>query len=266
MDESTVNEEVYNTDGSDENLEGLDEDELVVTIGEEKPEKDEPAPEWVKQLRKSHRETQKENRDLKARLDRANQPEVVEVGKKPTLKGLDYDESKYEEELSNWYGRKRDVEDKAAKAEGKVKAQKAEWQETLSGYDREKAKRNVKDFGEVEAVLFESLDQTQQGITIQGAKNAALVFLALKNNSVELKRLSSIKDPVKFAFAVAKLESELKVRNRSAPPPEKTVNGTGPISGTVDNTLERLRAEADKTGDSTKVVQYRREQKAKARR
>ena len=69
---------------------------------------------------------------------------------------------------------------------------------------------------------------------------------------------------MKFSFAVAKLETQLKVTNRKAPPPEKTVKtGTGRASA-VDSTLERLREEAAKTGDMTKVIAYKRQQRAKA--
>jgi hypothetical protein len=79
-----------------------------------------------------------------------------------------------------------------------------------------------------------------------------------------VKELSSIKDPVKFAFAVAKLETQLKVSNRkAAPPPEKVVKGTGRVSGSVDSTLERLREEAAKSGDMSKVIAYKRQMRAK---
>jgi hypothetical protein len=67
---------------------------------------------------------------------------------------------------------------------------------------------------------------------------------------------------VKFAFAVSKLESQLKVTNRKpATTPEKVLTGTGSTSGSVDSTLDKLRAEAEKTGDYTKVTAYKRKLK-----
>ena len=99
---------------------------------------------------------------------------------------------------------------------------------------------------------------------LQGADNPALVIYALGKNPKKAKELAAITDPVKFAFAVAKLESQLKVTNRKAPPPpEKTMRGTGPGSGAVDSTLERLREEAARTGDMTKVIRYKAEQRRK---
>ena len=68
---------------------------------------------------------------------------------------------------------------------------------------------------------------------------------------------------MKFAFAVAKLETQLKVTNRkAAAAPERTIStGGGRISGSVDSTLDRLREEALKTGDMSKVMAYKRSKK-----
>jgi hypothetical protein len=70
---------------------------------------------------------------------------------------------------------------------------------------------------------------------------------------------------VRFAFAVAKLESQLKIVPRAKPPaPERSVPvGTAPVSGTADATLERLREQAAKTGDMTAVIRYKQQLKAK---
>ena len=84
----------------------------------------------------------------------------------------------------------------------------------------------------------------------------------LGKSPTKLKELAIITDPVKFAFAVAKLERDLKVTTRKAPPPpEKVVTGSAPKSGVVDSQLERLRTDAEKTGDYSKVTQYQREKR-----
>ena len=90
------------------------------------------------------------------------------------------------------------------------------------------------------------------------------MIYALGKNPKKAKELAAIADPVKFAFAVAKLEAQLKVTNRkpSPPPPERVISGTGRVSGAVDSTLERLREEAARTGDMSKVVAYRRQKRA----
>ena len=101
-------------------------------------------------------------------------------------------------------------------------------------------------------------------IVVQGAGNPALLIYAFGKNPKKEDELGSIKDPVKFAFAVAKLEKDLKVTQRkAAPPPEKVVQGNASVSGAVDSTLDRLRSEAEKSGDYTKVFKYKQQQKLK---
>jgi desulfoferrodoxin (superoxide reductase-like protein) len=250
--------------GEDQNTEDNegDSDEVIVSIGEEAPPPEEQthAPEWVRELRKTNRELQRQNRELQGKLQSTAQTETkpVVLGKKPSLEEHDYDADKFEAALADWFERKRQADESNAKQEAEVMNQQKAWQAKLDGYGKAKAELRVKDFEDAEAVAQELFNITQQGVVLQGADNPALVIYALGKNPKKAKELSDIKDPVKFAFAVAKLEKELKVTNRrAAPPPERIVSGTGRVSGAVDSTLERLRAEAEKTGNMTKVIQYK---------
>ena len=253
-------------DQSTEDNEG-DNDEVIVSIGEEAPPPEEQthAPEWVRELRKTNRELQRQNRELQGKLQSTAQTETkpVVLGKKPSLEEHDYDADKFEAALADWFERKRQADESNAKQEAEVMNQQKAWQAKLDGYGKAKAELRVKDFEDAEAVAQELFNITQQGVVLQGADNPALVIYALGKNPKKAKELSDIKDPVKFAFAVAKLEKELKVTNRrAAPPPERIVSGTGRVSGAVDSTLERLRAEAEKTGNMTKVIQYKAQKRA----
>jgi desulfoferrodoxin (superoxide reductase-like protein) len=253
-------------DQSTEDNEG-DNDEVIVSIGEEAPPPEEQthAPEWVRELRKTNRELQRQNRELQGKLQSTAQTETkpVVLGKKPSLEEHDYDADKFEIALADWFERKRQADEANAKQEAEVMNQQKAWQAKLDGYGKAKAELRVKDFEDAEAVAQELFNITQQGVVLQGADNPALVIYALGKNPKKAKELSDIKDPVKFAFAVAKLEKELKVTNRkAAPPPERIVSGTGRVSGAVDSTLERLREEAARTGNMTKVVQYKAQKRA----
>lgn len=245
---------------------GVDDDSVVVTIGEEPPPQDEhaQAPEWVRELRKKNREDQRRIRELEEQLKAKDQAETkpAVLGKKPALEDYDYDTERFEQELTAWYDRKRQHDEATTKARDAEEAAQAAWKKKLESYGSAKAELKVKDFDDAEAALQDHLNVTQQGIVIQGAENPALLVYALGKNPKKAKELGSITDPVKFAFAVAKLETQLKVTNRKAPPPpEKTVQGTGGTSGSVDSTLERLRTEAEKTGDYTKVTAYKRQKR-----
>ena len=238
-----------------------DTEEVVVSIGEEAPPPEEhtPAPEWVKELRKTNREKERRIRELEARLQTTqieNKP--IALGKKPTLEEHDYDAERFEASLADWFERKRQADEANAKQEAEVMNQQKAWQSKLDGYSKAKAELRVKDYEDAEEVAQQLLSVVQQGVVLQGAENPALVVYALGKNPAKAKELAEIKDPVKFAFAVAKLEKELKVLNRrQAPAPERIVTGTGRSSGAVDSTLERLREEAARTGNMTKVIQYK---------
>lgn len=252
-------------DQSTEDDEG-DSDEVVVSIGEDAPPPEEQthAPEWVRELRKTNRELQRQNRELQGKLQSTAQTETkpVVLGKKPSLEEHDYDADKFEAALADWFERKRQADDVNTRQEAEVMTQQKAWQAKLDGYGKAKAELRVKDFEDAEAVAQELFNITQQGVVLQGADNPALVIYALGKNPKKAKELSEIKDPVKFAFAVAKLEKELKVTNRrAAPPPERVVSGTGRSSGAVDSTLERLREEAARTGNMTKVIQYKQQKR-----
>lgn len=249
-----------------------EDDGVVVTIGEESPtsEEDESrAPEWVRELRKTNREKDRRIREQEQELQRlrtAGQPAVIEVGAKPTLETCDYDEAKFETELTAWHQRKQDQAAKEREIEAKREAGQKAWQSTLDTYGKLKSELKVKDYEEVEALAQDTFNVTQQGVILSGAENPAVVIYALGKNPKKAKELASIADPVKFAFAVAKLETQMKVTPRkAAPPPESTVRGSAPIAGTVDSTLARLRADAEKTGDLSKVVAYKAQLRARER-
>lgn len=250
---------------AEEETEDEEDAEVFVTLGDEEApaSEDNSAPEWVKELRKTSRETQKENRELRQKLEQltATENKPVELGKKPTLDDFDYDSDKFEDALAYWFEKKREHDELLTKAEQEKKNQAEAWNKTLETYAEKKNSLNVPDYDEAEYTVLETLSETQQGMILQGADDPALLVYALGKNPKRAKELASINDPVKFAFAVAKLETTVKKGSRKkAPPAEKTVSGTGTGSAN-DSTLDRLREEAAKTGDFSKVTAYKRAKK-----
>ena len=237
-------------------------DEVVVSIGEEAPPTEEEvrAPEWVRELRKTNREKERRIRELEAKLTATtteNKP-VVTMGPKPKLEDHDYDADRYEQALDAWHERKRQHDLETETVKKSELEQHQAWQAKLDSYGKAKAELKVRDYEDAEETVQQLLNVTQQGVVLQGADNPALVIYALGKNPKKAKEIAEITDPVKFAFAVAKLEKELKVTNRrAAPAPERIVSGTGRSSGAVDSTLDRLREEAARTGNMTKVIQYK---------
>jgi hypothetical protein len=238
-------------------------DEVVVSIGEDAPPAEEEevrAPEWVRELRKTNREKERRIRELEAKLSATTTEikPVVTLGPKPKLEEYDYDADRFEQAIDQWHDRKREHDREAEQALQSEQQQQKAWQAKLDDYGKAKAELKVRDYEDAEETVQQILNVTQQGVVLQGCDNPALVVYALGKNPKKTAELAKLTDPVKFAFAVAKLEKELKVTNRrAAPAPERVVSGTGRSSGAVDSTLERLREEAARTGNMTKVIQYR---------
>ncbi len=252
------------TPAAEQEQDDSESDEVTVSIGDASPASEEEehkqAPEWVKELRKENREKSRKLRELEAKLaERDAKAESATNLPKPTLADCEYDPDLYEQKFLAWQQQETARKEAERKKADDEKAQVESWNEKVTAYNDAKAKLKVSDFEDAEAAVLHELSVTQQGIIVSGADNAALVNYALGKNPAKLKELASIKDPVKFAFAVAKLETQVKTSPRKAPPaPEGRVRtGNAAPSGAVDNTLERLREKAEKTGDMSEVIAYK---------
>lgn len=266
--EVDVDEDIETEAEAEDEVEDELDEEVVIQIGEESPSSEDDevreAPEWVREVRKVNREQQREIKKLRQELEQSRGVKAPEVklGQKPTLESADYDTDVYEKQLTDWYERKRQYDLQQEQVKQQQAQQQQAWQNVLTSYVEKKTALKVRDYDEAEAVVEDELNTNQQGMILQGADDPALVVYALGKNPKKAKELASITDPVKFAFAVAKLETQLKVTNRkAATKPEKTVKGSAPLSGSVDSNLERLRAEAARTGDYTKVMKYKAQKK-----
>lgn len=241
-----------------------EDDEVVVSIDGESltPEDDgKEAPDWVRELRTGRKEDKRRLKELESKLEEATRvvsPAVQAVGKKPTLEDSDFDSDKYAANIDAWYSRKQSADIEIAKQNEANKVVQDEWNAKVEGYEQAKSNLKVKDFDDAELVFDENLTQLQKSIIISGADDSTKLVYAIGKNTAKAKELASIKDPVKFAFAVSKLETKLRVEKRkAATSPEKVLKGNSSISGTVGNELKRLEAEADKTGNRTKIVAYK---------
>lgn len=249
-----------------------EEDGVIVTIGDEDPpaeeEEEKTAPKWVKDLRKQTKEQAKRIRELEqeAAAKAAPATKVPELGPKPTLEDSDWDAEDFEQKLDAWKERKLKIDQAKADEQKQQEAQQKEWQDRLSFYAKGKVDLKARNFDDAESTVMAMFDQTQQGIIIDVMDNPALMVYALGTNPKAAEKLAAIKKPTKFLRELSRMEDkELKVSKKTAPPaPEgKVSSGSARISGSVDSNLERLRAEAEKTGDYSKVTQYRRQQKEK---
>ena len=252
-----------------------DADGVVVSLGDElveEPDHEHETP-VIRTIRKQNRDLvrekrnlEREKRDLQSRLDAASAPTApVAATEKPTLEGCDYDADKFEEKLTAWTDARRQADERKRQGEEAQQAAQADWKKRLDAYGTAKAALKVRDYESAEDTTREALSVVQQGVIVNGAENPALMVYALGMNPKKLAELAAIKDPVRFAFAVAKLETQLKVTPRKqAPPPERSVKSAGSGVALSNQHLERLRETALKTGNMTEYLAAKRKQTAKA--
>ena len=267
-DESQENSEETQDEANQPDDETSEDEEFVITVGDEDPEPSDdddfsgqPAPAWVKDLRKQSREDKKRIKELEAQVQQAKPAEKpIEVGLKPKLADFDYDEDQFESAVEQWHERKRQVEQQQASKQAEEKQAQQAWQSKMQSYEerRQTVAAKVRDFEEVEEAAKDKLTPTQQGILIHAAENPELIMYHLGKHPNKAKELAEITDPIQFAFAAAKLDSQMKIQTRKpATQPEKKPSGSAGLAGAVDQKLAQLEAKAAKTGDRTELIKYK---------
>ena len=257
------------TEGETDTAPDDTDEELIVTIGEETPPQEETdekrAPEWVRNLRTKAREQERELRELRKLRDGVEQQKQTQLGPKPTLESCDYDADLFERRLDAWKERKAVTDRQAAEARETEAKRQQYFNSKFEAYSTRKAEviGKIKDFADVEETVLHALDDTQRGVVLAHAKDPALLLYAIGKDEKRLQELAKLSDPVEFIFAVARMETQMKTQSRKpASGPETRITGSAPSSGS-ETQLNKLREAAEKTGDYTKVIAYKKQLKDK---
>lgn len=226
---------------------------------------------WLPELRRKYEAQQRELRELKQKLQAVEQTkqEVVQLPPEPELSDYDWDEAEYKKAVHNWYGVKAKVDQQKAVQEQKAQLQQYEQAKKLDDYNRAKTSFNKREFNESEFIATTLLSIEQQNILLQYSDDPATLVYKLGKNHDDIKKLSEIQDPIIFIKELAKTEERMKsikVNKAVAPKAESGIpRSSVGRAGAVGNTLERLRSEAQKTGDYTKVMAYKKELKNRSK-
>ena len=250
-----------------------DDDEFIVTFEGEAPDpieqEAEEAPSWVKELRKKHRESERENKRLEKELSSLKsqlEPKLEPLPEKPKFEDFAYDEDKYDAALQGWHEQKLKHESQQLNERKQAEAAQQQFEERRQAYHVRKSEiaKKAPDMDEAEELVTTMFDETKQGILLTAADDPAQLIYALAKNPKKLQDLASIDDPIRFTAEAAKLEARMKVTKRTpTTAPERKVKGSAPASA-GSNQLERLREEAEKTGDYSKVIAYRKQRSQSA--
>jgi len=260
-------EQVEAEDVEQDAISGEAEDEdsdVIVFDGEAAPASGEAETGLVKNLRDQLRRIQKERDELRKTVP---QQQAIVVGDKPTLAGCDYDEERHEAEFTAWQERKAKAEAQQREAEqGRQEAVEG-WKREVEGHQAKKSALPFKDVQDAEDVAIAGLTDIQQQVIVRAADNSAMVMYALGKHPAKLAEISKITDPIKMAVAITKLEGKMSVTKRGGPPePERIARGSASVNAGGDKELERLEKDADRTGDSSRLIAYRAKLKAQGRK
>lgn len=214
-------------------------------------------------MRKKWNGTLKDKRRLERELEELRAkvaPPAPTVKAKPTLDQYDYDEERFSAAYDEWMADKSKVE--AIERTKREEAQREE--QTVEEFKKSYAARakalGVDDFEDAENEIRTMLNPTQVGLMLKATDDPAALVYALSKSPGRLIELSKISDPVKFTAASVRMEIALATKKTPRPAPEARITGerTSAGSSVGSSHLDKLRSEAERTGDYSKVVAYKR--------
>jgi hypothetical protein len=254
-----IDDDTYNETG---------EGDETFSFGDE-PEAPEEAPTWAKHLRSEHARIAKENRELRQQVAARQIEEApIVVGPRPKAwdEGIDGDDEKLDAALDAWEAQKTAAAEQERKRDEAKRRQNDEWGKVQARYNEEKARITVPGRDEAESVALAELSPQQQAVIARHADNPARFIIALGKNPAKLAQIASIEDPFALTKAMTKMEATLKQTKGPRPPePSRTVRGAPISTANTNKQLEKLEAEAEKTGNRDKVIAFKRAQREKSK-
>lgn len=219
----------------------------------------EPESDLVKHLRRENRKLHQQVAETR-KQPQAEEPIVV--GPRPKIEDFDYDQERFDQELDAWDERREQKRQQDARVEAGQRQQQQRWQQVQDDYKTKKAALPFADRDTAEATAFAELSEVQQAVIASTAANPALVIYAAGKNPARLAELAAVEDPLKLAHLIGKLESKMTITKRTRPPnPDTPVRGSSVAMGDSAKQLEKLEKEAERTGNRSKIIAFKRAQK-----
>lgn len=223
------------------------------------PEAEEQETDLVKHLRRENRQLQKRV----AEQSRSQQEEPIVVGPRPKLEDFDFDSEAHDKALDEYEDRKEAKRQQDLRIDAAKNREAETWRQVEQNYQAKRAALPYRDKEEVERQAFEVLSPAHQALIADIAPDPALFIYAAGKNPGRLTELAGydMSDPrqvVKLAAAVGRMGASLTVKKRAKPPAPQSIVRGGVARQGSDKELERLEREADKTGDRTALINYRR--------
>lgn len=244
--------------------EGEGEEETVIGFADELEAEGDDRPDdnaTIRAMRAQLKESKKRIAELEKAAPAATK---IERRPKPTLAGNNYDEDAFEADLDAWKAEEEAAERAETEAAEQSRAVNEAWQADLKTYAEKQANLGVEDFEEAEETIKATLSLVQQAVIVKAAADPAALVYALSRSPAKLAELAKQNDPIKLAAAIARMEGAVKVvKKRKGPAIDKPQGGSGktPVSGDKAKQLEKLEKDAERSGDRTALIKFKKANK-----
>lgn len=213
----------------------IGDEEIPITEEDDDHVDGQPAPQWVKDLRKNNREKDKELRELRRQLEEIQskpaemqQPQSDALPPKPTLESCDYDEAAFEQAVTDWHEKKSRAEQQKQQHERQQQEYQQRFQQRVEAHKQRAAKLPVKDYQEMESIVLSELKPIQQEIIIHAAdEGSELIAYALGKNPQLRQRVAAETDPIRAAFLLGQISKQVSL----APKPKKAIKPEPEVRG-----------------------------------
>ncbi|HGE8334266.1 TPA: phage capsid protein [Serratia marcescens] len=213
----------------------IGDEEIPLTEEDDDHVDGQPAPQWVKDLRKNNREKDKELRELRRQLEHiqskpaeVQQPQSDVIPPKPTLESCEYDEAAFEQAMTDWHEKKGRAEQVKQQQQRQQQELQQRLTERLTKHQERAAKLPVKDYREMEDIVRQEIPVIQQEILIHAAdEGSELVAYALGKNQQLRQRVAAETDPIRAAFLLGQISQQVKL----APKPKKAIKPEPEVRG-----------------------------------
>lgn len=195
-----------------------------------------PAPQWIKDLRRANREKDKELREMRRQLEQLQsrpaeqqpQQQTDAIPPKPTLESCEYDEAAFEQAMTDWHEKKSRAEQQKQQQERQQQENIQKFQQRLQKHQERATKLPVKDYRETEEIVRRELPVIQQEILIHAAdEGSELIAYALGKNPQLRQRVAAETDPIRAAFLLGQISKQVSL----APKPKKAIKPEPEVRG-----------------------------------
>lgn len=231
--------------------EGDDDDDLITFGGVEA--RGETETEGMRNLRNRLKEIEAENRKLKGA------PVIEDIGPEPDIDDYWDKPDQFKTDLLAWSEKKRTADVRQTEQQRQNEAIQKEYLDDVAEFGRQREGLKVRDFDASYDKVTATLNEAQVAILTQVARNKAPLMYALGKNPDKLEAIAKISNMAKFAGEVGRLDMETTVTKRKPTTQPETAHRGAGGGGRTDARLEKLEADARRTGNRTALIAYKAE-------